>query len=241
MSNYRSYGPTGSFGGNGVKLPENRNVPKGSPFFYGKQESLLNTPDNPTRVTYMNYNLPSPYQYPNLNYGNGPDILNIVQEVVDAPDKGALMKDPVLREPTRNNPFMNVMPLDYDTTQVFADYDRYEKSTYPSKKELEVREGVKNQFEHGLIQNSDSLFWNRLNSQRQFVSQPVGSVPSDQGEFGQWLYGNKNVCKQSSVFVGYGVKYTDDSLLCNGVNSAEPTNMGLLNGNLMSSVYGYGS
>jgi hypothetical protein len=228
----------GSFDGNGVNLPQNYGVPKGNPFYYGVQESLLNKPDNQTRVNgYMGFNMPSPYKNPGLNYGNGPYIANLTKEVISAPDKDVFMKNPILREPTTNNPFMNVMPMDYDAPPLFADYNHYEKSTYPSKKELRVRDLVKNDFEKGLIQNADSLFWNRLNSQREFVSQPVGSVPSQQGEFANWLYGNKNVCKQASVFVGYGVEYTDDSLLCNGFNTGEPTNMGLLNGNLMSSVY----
>jgi hypothetical protein len=166
--------------------------------------------------------------------------MNVTQEFLSAPNKDVFWEQPILREPTRDNPMMNVMPMDYDSPPLFADYVHYEKSTVPSQKELEVRKLVKNKFEDGLIQNADSLFWNRLNSQREFVSQPVGTVPSNQMEFAQWLYGNKNVCKQGSVFVGYGVKYTDDSLLCNGFNAAEPTNMGLLNGNLSSSVYGYG-
>lgn len=242
------YGPSGSFNDNGAKLPQHYNVPEGSPMFYGRQESLLNKLDNPTRVekpmsfsgNFMGYNFPSPYQNPALNYGVGPQAANVTQEVLSAQDPDAFWKQPVLREPTTDNPFMNVMPMDYDAPPLYADYNRYEKSTYPSKLELKVRDSVKNNFEKGLIQNADSLLWERLNSQRQFVSQPVGSVPNNQGEFANWLYGTPGNCKQGSVFVGYGVEYTKDSLLCNGFNAAEPTNMGLLNGNLMSSVYGYG-
>jgi hypothetical protein len=241
MSSQRLYGPTGSFGGNGAKLPRHQNVPGGSPFYYGRQESLLNKLDNPTRINnFMGYNFPSPYQNPSFNYGVGPQAANVTQEVLSAPDKDMFWGDPILREPTRDNPFMNVMPMDYDAPPLFADYVHYEKSTYPSQKELEVRNLVKNKFEDGLIQNADSLFWERLNSQREFVSQPVGSVPNNQAEFANWLYGTPGNCKQGSVFVGYGVEYTKDSLLCNGFNAAEPTNKGLLNGNLMSSVYGYG-
>jgi len=70
---------------------------------------------------------------------------------------------------------------------------------------------------------------------------PVGSVPNNQGEFANWLYGNRFICKHGSVYQHYGIEYTDDSLTCNGFNAAEPTNKGLLNGNLMSSVYGGGN
>jgi hypothetical protein len=239
--NYKTYGPDGSFQGNGAKLPQNYEVPQGSNLYYGKQESLLNTIDNPTRVNnFAAYNMPSPYQNPSLNYGVGPQAANVTQEFLSSQNKDSLWKRPVLREPTRDNPMMNVMPLDYDSPPLYGDYYRYEKATYPSDKDLEVRSQVKNNFEDGLFQNADSLLWNRINSQRQYVSMPVGSVPSEQSEFANWLYGTPGNCKQGSVFVGYGVQYTDDSLLCNGFNVAEPTNKGLLNGNLMSSVYGGG-
>jgi len=232
----------GSFKGNGFKLPQTYKVPHGSDLFYGQQESLLNKLDNPTRINnFAAYNFPSPYQNPSLNYGVGPQAANVTQEFLSTNNKNLFWQNPILREPTRDNPMMNVMPLDYDAPPMFADYNRYEKATYPSDKDLEIRSQVKNDFEKGLIQNADSLLWERLNSQRQYVSMPVGSVPSSQGEFANWLYGTPGNCKQGSVFIGYGVEYTDDSLLCNGWNVAEPTNKGLLNGNLMSSVYGGGS
>jgi hypothetical protein len=244
MSSYRNlYGASGSFNDNGAKLPQHQNVPKGSPFYYGKQESLLNKSDNPTRVNnFAEYNFPSPYKNPSSNYGIGPQVTNITQEVLSNQDPKSFLKSPVLREPTTDNPFMNVMPMDYDAPPLYADYNRYEKSTNPSRLEQKVRSGVKNNFEKGLIQNADSLLWQRSNSQRQFVSQPVGSVPNNQGEFANWLYGINAAaggvnCKQGSVYQHYGVEYTKDSLSCTGFDLPQLTNHGLLDGNLMSSVY----
>jgi len=239
MNNQRLYGSDGSFGGNGINLPEKYNVPPGSRNFYGKQESLLNKLDNPTRVNnFLGYNFPSPYQNPSLNYGVGPQAANVTEEVLSAPDSQAFLQSPILRAPTKENPFMNVMPLDYDAPPLFEDYNRYEKSTYPSNKDLEIRSQLKNDFEDNLYQNADSLFWNRLNSQRQYISQPVGSVPNDQNEFSNWLYSVPNNCKAGSIYMNYGVQYTDDSLLCTGWSLPIMSNKGLLNGNLMSSVDG---
>lgn len=241
--NINLYNYNGSNNDNGIKLPQNYDVPKGTPFFYGKQESLLNKLDNPTRINnFIGYNFPSPYQNPSLNYGVGPQAAKLTQEFLNAPNKNVFTKSPVLREPTRDNPMMNVMPLDYDSPPLFGDYYNYEKNTNPSDKDLEVRSLVKNNFESGLIQNADSLLWNRLNSQRQFNPMPVGSVPSNQSEFANWLYAPAEglVCKQGSIFQGYGVQYTDDSLACNGWNLPVMSNKGLLDGNLMSSVYGGG-
>jgi hypothetical protein len=221
----------------------NGNIEKVSPlqtYFHGDQASLLTMENNPTAVGNFNsFNLPSPYKNAEQNYGSGPFLYNLESELASAP-KGTFDSRPYTRQPTSNNPFMNVMPMDYDSKQLFSDYARYEGFNSNSRKNLETRKQVKNNFENNLIQNADSLFWNRLNSQRQFVSQPSGSVPSNQTEFANWLYSTPGNCKQGSVFANYGVAYTKDSLLCNGFNVAEPTNKGLLNGNLMSSVYGSG-
>ena len=209
----------------------------------GSQESLLYKANNPTRVSPSGFlsGGPSPYQTPMLNYGIGPQAARITSDVVNAPNPGAFFQDPVLRAPTRNNPFMNVMPLDYDAPPVFSDYNRYEKLNYPTPDSQQIREEVKSEFEDGLFQNASGMLWNRTNSQREYVSQPVGSVPSDQAEYANWLYGTggeaggKN-CKAGSIWDRYGLQYTDDSLLCTGFNVASPTNKGLLNGGLMSSV-----
>lgn len=244
INNYENFGNY-EYGSSGaVETPfikQNYEVPAGSPFFYGKQESLLNKPNNSTTVhnqyqPMTSYKLPSPYQTPMLNYGIGPQAARVTANVLNAPNFGAFFKDPVLRAPTKDNPFMNVMPLDYDAVPVFQDYNRYEKVSYPTPKSQEIRNEVKSEFEKGLYKNAAGKLWDRENSQREFVSQPVGSVPSDQAEFAQWLYGNTGTCKQGSVYDRYGLKYTDDSLLCNGFNVASPTNQGLLNGGLMSSV-----
>ena len=233
---FGNYGPSGAL--ETSSIPQLYNVPQGSPFFYGQQESLLNQANNPTAVKPVTvHNLPSPYQTPMLNYGIGPQAVRVTADVLNAPNFNAFFQEPVLRAPTKDNPFMNVMPLDYDASPVFQNYNRYEKVTYPTPKSQEIREEVKNEFEKGLYQNASGKLWERTNSQRQFVSQPIGSVPNDQTEFAMWNYGNtQGNCKAGSIWDRYGVEYTDDSLLCNGFNVASPTNQGLLNGNLMSSV-----
>ncbi len=228
------YGPSGSMKPSG--LPQYYETPAGSPLFYGKQEGLLNQLNNPTQIHHMpQHTGPSPYQYPMLNYGVGPQAANVTDTVLNTPE-GVFMKDPVLRTPTANNPFMNVMPLDYGAPPIFDNYNRYEKVNYPTPDSQHIREEVESEFERGLYQNANGRLWDRTNSQRQFVSQPVGSVPNDQGEFANWLYGTPGNCKHSSIWDRYGVQYTDESLLCNGFNVATPTNKGLLNENLMSSV-----
>jgi hypothetical protein len=234
------YNTHGSFS-NKSNVPQNYNVPKGSPMYYGQQESLLNLPDNSTGTSTKPafYGGPSPYDNPKFNYGFGPQAANIEQQYNSAPNKVVFSKKPTLREPTPNNPMMNVSPLDYGMEPVFDNYDRYLTNAYPSKNNQDVKELVKTNFEKGLFQDADSMLWERTNSQRQFVSAPVGSVPNNQGEYASWLWGLPGTCKMGSVFQKYGVKYTDDSLLCTAGHSVPPmTNKGLLGGKLMSSVEG---
>lgn len=176
----------------------------------------------------------SPYNIPFLNYGVGPQVARLSQNIMESPNPTNFWKNPNLRAPTVNNPFMNVSPLDYDTPPFF---DGYEKITYPGNVSQNTRANMKSDFEKGLFQDASGRLWERENSQRQFVSQPVGSVPSDQAEYANWLYGNNKVCKSGSIWDRYGVAYTDDSLVCNGFNVSSPTNHGILNENgLMSSV-----
>ena len=226
--------------GPGDSLPQYYSTPEGSPYFYGKQEGLLNQLNNPTAIHNMGNtgNPGSPYQTPLTNYGVGPQAVRVTADVLNAPDSAAFFQDPVLRAPTSNNPFMNVMPLDYGAPPVFDNYNRYEKVNYPTPESQNIREEVKSNFEKGLYQNAGGKLWDRMNSQREYVSQPVGSVPNDQAEFANWLYGapEGRICKTGSVYDRYGLKYTDDSLVCNGFNVASPSNKGLLNGGLMSSV-----
>lgn len=188
------------------------------------QSRLLYTPDNPTEVRYHSDALSRVTNY------TDPMVYRELTSPVNTSN------EPSLRYPSKNNPFMNVMPLDYGATPIYEDYPRYENSNDQSPFQMQVREEVDIDFKDKLWQNEDSKLFERLNSQRQFVSQPIGSVPNKQDEFSNWLYGNQyGTCKEGSIYSQYGLEYTDQSLLCTGFNAAEPTNQGTLD-NLMSSV-----
>ena len=134
-----------------------------------------------------------------------------------------------LRVPTPENPFMNVPIRDYDKSQEKSNYERYNVPTYPTPQTEQIRKDVSNDFINGLFQDPNGKLWERQNSQRQYVSQPIGSVPNKSVEFATWLYSKDFVCKQGSVWDKYGVKYTDDSLVCNGFNVSVPSNNGRKN------------
>ena len=133
-----------------------------------------------------------------------------------------------LREPTLNNPLMNVNPTDYDKPQEYKDYHRYKEVSQPTPQTERIQQKVENDFIGNLFQDPNSKLWERQNSQRQFISQPVGGVPNRQNEFANWLYGKSEICKGGSIWDKYGVQSTPDSLVCTGFNNGDgPTNGGI--------------
>lgn len=136
------------------------------------------------------------------------------------------VRSPNLRLPSPNNPLMNVPITDYDQPQQFDDYQHYnainENTTYNNS----IRNKVDDEFVKGLYMNPSDMLWKRENSQRQYISQPIGNVPNDTVELAQWLYGNTegSLCKQASIWDRYGLDYVENN--CNGYNVSTPTNFG---------------
>jgi hypothetical protein len=88
--------------------------------------------------------------------------------------------------PTKNNPFMNILLTDYvenPTRQEACKHD----DQYTKKM-------VNKYFYNNLFVNVDDLYENR-NSQRQFYTMPVTTIPNKQTEFAQWLYKLPETCK----------------------------------------------
>ena len=124
---------------------------------------------------------------------------------------------------------MNVPVTAFNQPQIFNNYMRYESSTYPSEITIKTEKSVDENFIKGLFQDPSGKLFERNNSQRQYFSVPVGGVPSEQGEFSQWLYGSEGNCRAGSIEMRYGVKYTKDSLLCTGYEGdGKITNFGRL-------------
>lgn len=129
------------------------------------------------------------------------------------------------RMPTYDNPMMNVPITAYDQSPLYKNYYHYDGASGP--RALQVQVGVDDRLVAGLFQNPADRLFQRNNSQRQWYSVPVGSVPNDQTEFAQWLYGIANNCKAGSIWDRYGLQYTDDSLMCTGADAgAQLTNFG---------------
>src|SRR5574343_1024159 len=132
--------------------------------------------------------------------------------------------------PTKNNPMMNVPIINYDRAQTTKDYYRY--NNYNGPMSNIVKQNVTADFNNKLFMDPASVFFQKDNSQRQWYSMPNGSVPNDQQSFAESLYRRENVCKAGSIWMRYGVPFTDDSLTCTGFEGdGKVTNFGSLNKN----------
>ena len=95
-------------------------------------------------------------------------------------------------KPTEANPFMNITLDEYSSSksrEVDSGYNNvYEDET--------IKADMENAFNVKLHQNTSDIF-GKYNSQRQFYTMPVTTIPNKQVEFAKWLYGEKGkTCKE---------------------------------------------
>ena len=91
----------------------------------------------------------------------------------------------VVRQPTRNNPFMNI------TLNDIGEPDIPEAANADDD---EIKDKIEESFNDDLFRNVDDLF-NIKNSQRQFYTTPATSNPPDTKKFANWLYLSPTTCK----------------------------------------------
>ncbi len=60
---------------------------------------------------------------------------------------------------------------------------------------------------------------------RQYYTMPNTSVPNNQTEFANWLYGSETNCKAGSIYA-HRPGQPREQALCNGFNVSVPTNFG---------------
>ena len=89
--------------------------------------------------------------------------------------------------PTRNNPFMNVLPTD----------NRKRKPACKTYNNQKIKNLVEDKFSKGLYKDINGIY-NNENSQREFYTTPNTTVPNKQDEFAQWCYGIPKTCKEGN-------------------------------------------
>lgn len=107
-------------------------------------------------------------------------------------------------KPTQNNPFMNV-----------GIYDKRDRLEACEHEDNDIKKQVNKGFYDNAYVNVDDIYENR-NSQRQFYTMPVSTIPNDQDAFAKWCYlmPEADGCKtnQGSCLRYEDVRYKQSSL-----------------------------
>lgn len=88
--------------------------------------------------------------------------------------------------PTKNNPFMNV-----SLNEIHDNPTRPQACGHTD----DIKDSMETNFNHNLYKDIDDLF-GKNNSQRQFYTNPITTVPNDQDSFAKWLYSVPATCKE---------------------------------------------
>ena len=100
-----------------------------------------------------------------------------------------ILKPKKICKPTENNPFCNIL---------LTDYENPNRNTNINVNDPESMKDVSEKFNHNLYKDVNDI-WNNNNSQRQFMTNPIRTIPNDQHGFASWLYGSsKKHCKEGN-------------------------------------------
>ena len=89
--------------------------------------------------------------------------------------------------PTKSNPFMNVMFQEWTDNP----------NRPPACENKGINQTIDKYFNYNLYKDVDDVF-DKNNSQRQFYTTPITTIPNDQGSFARWLYSVPSTCKEDS-------------------------------------------
>ena len=109
------------------------------------------------------------------------------------------LTEKVMVEPTVNNPFTNIT------------IDEYEKQ--PNRESLldlndkKMKKDLEDKFSFNLYKDINDVY-NTNNSQRQFYTTPITTIPNKQKEFAEWCYKMPPTCKEKNGMQCVANNYT---------------------------------
>lgn len=92
-------------------------------------------------------------------------------------------------KPTRDNPFMNVLPTDV------GDFPNRPKACSPGRSGVKKR--IEKKFSHNLYRDVSDAF-GRASHSRQFYTMPSSTVPNNREDFMKWCYERGPTCKEGN-------------------------------------------
>jgi len=117
---------------------------------------------------------------------------NISKQIIDNYHNFGNIKYPVnYINPSKNNPFMNVLLTDYINNPNRASIIKKEGSN------MNIKQQIEDNFNINLYKDVSDVFGVE-NSQRQFYTTPITTIPNDQSKFAKWLYKGPKTCKEGN-------------------------------------------
>tara|TARA_B100001093_G_C26737189_1_gene974991 strand:- start:478 stop:1158 length:681 start_codon:yes stop_codon:yes gene_type:complete len=115
--------------------------------------------------------------------------------------------------PTRDNPYMNILPDDY-----LHNPNRESLSRLNNYKNSKLDSVVSEKSRYNLYRDSSDIYGRNTN-QRQFYTTPITTIPNEQGKFANWLYKSPPTCKEGNGFqcVKNNYEHLRDSNIRNGI------------------------
>ncbi len=123
-------------------------------------------------------------------YSNKDDKENVpIKEHLYEKKKDLLLTEKKIVKPTNQNPFGNILLSEYQKNP--------NRDTNINVNNETVMNDVSEKFNHNLYKDVNDIF-NRNNSQRQFMTNPIRTIPNKQNEFAKWCYGKPKTCKENN-------------------------------------------
>ena len=97
--------------------------------------------------------------------------------------------------PTFDNPFMNVQYDDYVKNPNRDSISNKNIGDDISQKNIDLQ--IEEKFNYNLYKDMSDIY-DKNNSQRQFYTTPITTIPNDQMSFANWLYNSGPTCKEKN-------------------------------------------
>lgn len=104
----------------------------------------------------------------------------------------------VCQRPTENNPFMNVLISDYVLNP--------ERKAACDVTKTNIKSKTKKYFDKNLYRSVSDIFGKEA-SDRQWVTNPITTIPNDQDGFARWCYETPKTCKEGNGNTCYANTY----------------------------------
>lgn len=123
-------------------------------------------------------------------YYNNKDYLNKKNLISHFHNFGNKKYPVKIVKPTKNNPFMNISLNDYENNP-------NRESMIKKINNNRLKEDIDKKFNINLYKDVSDIF-GKENSQRQFYTTPITTIPNDQTKFAKWLYKVPKTCKEGN-------------------------------------------